>query len=130
VATACLLCEVLAAERREGTRVVAERAGLVALASYAARQPYELLVAPDACEPDPYTSASLGRALELAADGLRRIRSLEGPVAVNLWLHAGGHWHLELLPRIGVLAGLELGAGYFVCTLAPEDAAEALRAAG
>jgi UDPglucose--hexose-1-phosphate uridylyltransferase len=129
-ATACVLCEVIAAERAEGARLVAERDGLVLLAAYAARQPYELLVAPEACEPDPYTSASLGAALGLAAEGLRRIRSLEGPLAVNLWLHAGGHWHLELLPRVGVLAGIELGAGYFVCTLAPEEAAEALRPTG
>ena len=45
----------------------------------------------------------------------------------NLWLHAAGHWHLEILPRFGVLAGIELGAGYFVNTMAPESAAGVLR---
>ena len=48
-------------------------------------------------------------------------------MALNLWLHAGGHWHLEVVPRIGVLAGIELGAGYFVNTMAPESAAGILR---
>jgi len=43
------------------------------------------------------------------------------------WLHAGGHWHIEVLPRLDVLAGIELGAGYFVNTLAPESAAGVLR---
>ena len=46
---------------------------------------------------------------------------------MNLWLHESGHWHLELLPRLTVFAALELGAGYFVNTIAPEQAAEQLR---
>jgi galactose-1-phosphate uridylyltransferase len=33
------------------------------------------------------------------------------------------------VPRLSVLAGLELGAGYFVNTLAPESAAGVLRGA-
>ena len=97
------------------------------LCPFAGRQPYELLAAPLECESDPFTSEHLGNALALAAEGIRRIRIAEGPVALNLWLHAGGHWHVEVLPRIGVLAGIELGAGYFVNTLAPESAAGVLR---
>jgi UDPglucose--hexose-1-phosphate uridylyltransferase len=50
-------------------------------------------------------------------------------VPLNLWLHASGHWHIEVVPRFGVLAGIELGAGYFVNTLAPESAAGVLREA-
>ena len=40
-----------------------------------------------------------------------------------------GHWHLELVPRLTVLAGVELGAGIYVNAVPPEDAAEALRGA-
>lgn len=47
----------------------------------------------------------------------------------NAWLHAGEHWHLEVVPRLSTFAGTELGAGMFVLTLAPEDAAAALRRA-
>jgi UDPglucose--hexose-1-phosphate uridylyltransferase len=36
-------------------------------------------------------------------------------------------WHLELLPRLTVFAALELGAGYFVNTIPPEQAAAQLR---
>jgi hypothetical protein len=31
------------------------------------------------------------------------------------------------LPRLSILAGVELGAGWWINALAPEDAAEALR---
>ena len=125
----CVLCRVLAEELAQRIRVVAERDGLVLLCPFAGRQPYELLIAPRDCETDPFASAALGAALTLAAEGLRRLRVAEGAVPVNIWLHAGGHWHFEVLPRLTVLAGLELGAGYFVNTLAPESAAGVLREA-
>lgn len=123
----CVLCRVLGEERDQRIRVVDERDGLILLCPYAGRQPYELLAAPLECEPDAFTSASLAAALALAADGVRRLRIAEGAVPFNLWLHAAGHWHIEVLPRFGVLAGVELGAGYFVNTMAPESAAGVLR---
>jgi len=123
----CLLCRVLAEEHEQRIRVVEERNGLILLCPFAGRQPYELLAAPLECETDPFASADLTETLALAAEGIRRIRIAEGPVALNLWLHAGGHWHIEVLPRLDVLAGIELGAGYFVNTMAPESAAGVLR---
>ena len=123
----CLLCRILLEERGQRIRVVEERDGLILLCPFAGRQPYELLVAPLECEADPFTSSRLEEALALAAEGIRRIRIAEGAVAINLWLHAGGHWHIEVLPRIGIMAGIELGAGYFVNTMAPESAAGILR---
>jgi UDPglucose--hexose-1-phosphate uridylyltransferase len=123
----CVLCRVLAGEVEQRIRIVAERDGLILLCPFAGRQPYELLVAPRECESDPFSSSRLGPALALVAEGLRRLRVAEGSVPVNMWLHAWGHWHLEVLPRLTILAGLELGAGYFVNTLAPESAAGVLR---
>jgi UDPglucose--hexose-1-phosphate uridylyltransferase len=125
----CVLCSILAEEQGQRIRVVDERDGLILLCPFAGRQPYELLVAPLACEDDPFRSESLGAALALLAEGLRRLRVAEGAVAVNAWLHARGHWHIEVLPRLTTLAGLELGAGYYVNTLAPESAAGLLRGA-
>jgi UDPglucose--hexose-1-phosphate uridylyltransferase len=123
----CLLCRVLEEEREQRIRVVEERDGLILLCPFAGRQPYELLAAPLACEQDAFTSESLGAALALVAEGMRRLRVAEGAVPVNLWLHTGHHWHLEVLPRFSVLAGVELGSGYFVNTMAPESAAGVLR---
>jgi UDPglucose--hexose-1-phosphate uridylyltransferase len=123
----CVLCRVLAEEAEQRIRVVAEREGLILLCPFAGRQPYELLVAPRECESDPFASGALGAALAIAAEGLRRLRVAEGSVPVNMWLHASGHWHFEVLPRLTILAGLELGSGYFVNTLAPESAAGVLR---
>lgn len=122
----CRLCAYLELERSEGTRVVEERAGLLLLCPYASRSPYECLIAPRSHEEDGY-GPRLGAALELAAEALRRLAGLEAPRPVNLWLHESGHWHLELLPRLTVVASLEIGAGHYINTLAPEQAAEDLR---
>jgi UDPglucose--hexose-1-phosphate uridylyltransferase len=123
----CVLCRVLEDELAQRIRVVDERDGLVLLCPFAGRQPYELLVAPRECEAGPYESPRLAAALALVADGIRRLRVAEGAVAVNAWLHSTSHWHFEVLPRLSILAGLELGSGYFVNTLAPESAAGILR---
>jgi UDPglucose--hexose-1-phosphate uridylyltransferase len=125
----CILCRVLTEEVEQRMRIVAERDGLLLLCPFAGRQPYEMLVAPRRCSNDPFSGSELATALGLLAEGLRRLHAAEGAVPVNAWLHTGGHWHLEIVPRLSVLAGLELGAGYFVNTLAPESAAGVLREA-
>jgi len=128
-AGSCLLCRMLSAERKQRVRIVAEREGLVLLCPFAGRSPYEMLVAPLACHADPFAAGNLALALALVAEAVQRLRAAEGDVALNVWLHAPGHWHLEIVPRLTVLAGLELGAGYYVNTLAPESGAGILREA-
>ena len=105
-----------------------ERGGLVLLAAYGGRLPYELLIAPlEHPSESAFESELLAPALSLLSEALRRLHALEGPAPVNAWLHDTGHWHVEMLPRLTVFAGIELGAGIYVNSLAPEDAAAALR---
>lgn len=98
--------------------LVAARGTTAAAVHPAGRLPYETLVAGD-----PFV---LEDALFLLREVVTRLRAVEGPVPWNAWLHGD---HLELVPRLNVLAGVELGAGVYVNTVAPEDAAIALRAA-
>jgi UDPglucose--hexose-1-phosphate uridylyltransferase len=122
---ACRVCDYLKRELDDGVRVVEQRDGLVLLCPYAGRAPYECLIAPVEHEADGF-GPRLGAALDLAAEVLRRLAE-DAPRPMNLWLHESGHWHLELLPRLTVFASLELGAGYYVNTIAPEEAAAQLR---
>ena len=122
----CRLCEYLERELADDARVVEERGGLVLLCPYASRSPYECLIAPLEHEEDGY-GPRLGAGLDLAAEALRRLGTLGGQRPMNLWLHEAGHWHIELLPRLNVYASLELGAGHYINTLAPEQAAADLR---
>jgi UDPglucose--hexose-1-phosphate uridylyltransferase len=109
---------------------VLEEDGLTAISPWAARVPYELVVGPSEPEVDPFTSALLGPSLALLAEMIRRLHRLEGPAPLNAWVERGtDDWRLVLFPRLTILAGLELGAGLYVNTLAPEEAAERLRGA-
>jgi UDPglucose--hexose-1-phosphate uridylyltransferase len=108
--------------------VVAESDGVAVVANPAGRLPYELAIAP---RERPATSAfrddRLSTALLALRDAMRRLRVVEGPVPWNAWVHDGPWWHVEVVPRVTVLAGLELGAGVYVNVVPPEQAAEALR---
>ncbi len=108
--------------------VVLERDDLVLVCPHAARLPYEMLIAPAAQEVGAFESPLLAPALRLLADAVRRLRALVPGAPFNAWVHDVGWWHLELLPRLNVLAGIELGAGVYINTLAPEEAAARLRA--
>ena len=107
--------------------IVEERDGLVLLCPRASRLPYELLIAPAEPEVDAFASPRLPAALALLAEALRRLQAVEGPVPLNAWLHDTAHWHIEVLPRLAVLAGIELGAGIFVNALPPAEAAARLQ---
>jgi UDPglucose--hexose-1-phosphate uridylyltransferase len=110
--------------------VVLEREGLVLLCPSASRLAFEMLIAPGRPEGEAFASDLLAPALRLAAEAVRRLHRLRPGAPLNLWLHDVAWWHLELVPRLSVLAGLELGAGVYVNTLDPADAARELRAAG
>jgi UDPglucose--hexose-1-phosphate uridylyltransferase len=97
--------------------VVAEHGPMRAAVHRAGRLPYETLIGGEPFE--------LAGALLLLREVVARLRAIEGPVPWNAWLHER---HLELVPRLSVLAGVELGAGIYVNSVAPEDAAAALRA--
>jgi UDPglucose--hexose-1-phosphate uridylyltransferase len=113
--------------QRKG-EVVAERGDLVAWCPWVSRLPYECAIAPVEPESDGFASELLAPALKLLAELIRRLHALEGPAPLNAWLHnEESGWRLVLLPRLTVLAGLELGAGVYVNTLPPEEAAARLR---
>lgn len=121
----CALCPPPGGEEL----LVVAQEGVAVRAAWAPRGRYELLIAPLEHEESPWTSERLPVAVRLVGEAVRRLRRVENEsVPLNLWLHAGGHWHLELLPRLGALAGIELGAGIYLSTLPPEEAAERLRA--
>jgi UDPglucose--hexose-1-phosphate uridylyltransferase len=109
---------------------VLESNGLIVSCPWASRLPYETVIAPGDPDAAAFASSKLPAALILLAEVIRRLHALEGQVPLNAWFEYGdGDWRLVLLPRLTVLASLELGAGIFINTLPPDEAAERLRSA-
>jgi UDPglucose--hexose-1-phosphate uridylyltransferase len=124
------LPEPPAAHGRPRGETVLESDGLVVACPWASRLPYETIVGPAERDPDAFASPRLAAALMLLARVIRRLHALEGVVPLNAWLeHDHEDWRIVLLPRLTVLAALELGAGIYINTLAPDEAAERLRTA-
>ncbi len=129
-ADGCAVCSLLRLDTPE--RLVIEEDRLVVTCPYAGRTAYELLIAPRAHEGDGFGN-DLPGALRLLGEVVRRLHVVTGSVPLNAWLHTApfgmeGHWHIEVVPRLTIPASLELGAGVYVNTLAPEEAAKILRA--
>jgi UDPglucose--hexose-1-phosphate uridylyltransferase len=129
-----LLGDLVQEEVRRGERIVAIDDEAVALAHYASRLPFQLMLAPRRprarFEDDGPTGAAL------LHDVLGRLgRRLGASPPLNLWVRTAPQgaehfcWRIDILPRLTHLAGLELGAGLHLNIVAPERAAAELREA-
>jgi UDPglucose--hexose-1-phosphate uridylyltransferase len=127
-----LLGDLVQEEVRQRARIVAIDDEAVAMAPYASRVPFQLMLAPRRprmrFEDDGPTGAAL---LHEVLSRLRR-RLGESP-PLNLWVRTAPRgaehfcWRIDIVPRLTHLAGLELGAGVNLCVVAPEQAAADLR---
>lgn len=133
---ACAFCALLERELAMGRRIVAETEHLVAYCPFASRFPYETWIVPRQHAARFEESAHVA---ELAYLTRRLIEILEAVLpepAYNYWIHTAPwqgdvepcyHWHVEVVTRLSRLAGFELGAGYFINPVSPEEAASRLR---
>ena len=127
-----LLADLLQAEVRRGERVFALDREAVALSPFAARAPYQVQIVPRTARPSFEDDAPLGA--RLLQEVLSRLAAVLGAVPpFNLWVRTAPRgaewfcWRIDLLPRLTHLAGLELGTGIHLNSIAPERAAAALR---
>ncbi|WP_424642942.1 galactose-1-phosphate uridylyltransferase [Embleya sp. AB8] len=143
-----LFDDVLAAERADGSRIVAEGAHWTAFVPAAARWPYEVHLYPNRRVPDLLALDEAARAEfgGMYLDLLRRFdRLFDGEPApyISAWQQApvrSGRvdfaLHLELFSirrapgKLKYLAGSESGMGVFISDVPPESAAARLREVG
>jgi UDPglucose--hexose-1-phosphate uridylyltransferase len=139
----CLLCDILANEKRDGRRVVAENDSFAAYIPFFARYPYEVHITSarhlqaltDMTGAEQRDLASILKTVLAAYD---KLFDLSFPYMMVLHQRPtdGGvydyyHFHIEFYPplrtatKLKYLAGSESGAGMFINdTLAEEKAAE------
>ena len=134
----CPYCDIVDFETQQGERVVYENAAFVVLAPFASRVPFECWVVPRRHDArfertSGQERAHFAEALRSALGRLRR--GLSNP-PYNFFIHTGPHrsgpldryhWHLEIMPKLSIAAGFELGSGLMIDSVAPEQAARYLR---
>lgn len=125
-------------EREVKKRVVFENDDFVVLAPFASRSAFSLWVIGK--RPNPYFERITDEEKFSCAEALQRaLQSLYFGLnnqAYNFYINTApasgedaGHfqWHIEIIPRTSVWAGLELATGIELSTIQPEVAAEYLR---
>jgi UDPglucose--hexose-1-phosphate uridylyltransferase len=129
-----LLGDLVQEEVRRRARIVAIDDEAVLMVPWASQVPFQLMLAPRRTSARFEDDGPLGAAL--LHDGLSRLRRLFGASPpLNLWVRTAPQgaeqfcWRIDVLPRLAHRAGLELGAGVQLCTVAPEDAAAQLQEA-
>lgn len=136
----CYYCEIVAAAQSTRERLVVSNDELTVLCPYAARLPYESWILPTKHGPrfERTSDAQIATLAAVLLALLKALREYLPQCSYNLILHTAPaaqqhddsyHWHWKLLPRTSRLAGLELGSGVMINSLAPELAAERLREA-
>jgi UDPglucose--hexose-1-phosphate uridylyltransferase len=125
-----------------GQYIVERGKRFIAIKPFASRYEWELHILPllhqsDFLRISPDDFADLARVMRRT---MARLDAVLGGVQYNFFLHslphdvncedcdASYHWHIEITPRTSIPTGFELGSGLFVNTVAPEAAAEKLRA--
>ena len=128
-----LLEDLLQEEVRRRERIVAIDREAVAICPFASRVPYQVQIVPRSPRARFEDDGPL--AARLLRDVLGRLAAVLGAVPpFNLWVRTAPRgaeqfcWRIDLLPRLTNLAGLELGTGVNLNVIAPETAAEQLRA--
>ena len=133
----CLFCDILRQEIDLGERVVLENENFVCLEPFAPRFPFETWIFPKEHRPhffriNKQEEKSLS---EILPQTLRRLKVALGDSPYNYIIHTSPlkeksgyyHWHLEIMPQLTKIAGFELGTGFFMNPVSPEQATRQLK---
>ena len=134
----CPWCDILDFELEDRRRLILETDSFAALAPYASRAPFEILLVPRehghdfGAAPDGVLD-DLGAALERVLDLVSR--ALGGPPCLTFVrtaplrerCDAEFHWHVEVVPELFADLGVERATGIPVNGTLPEEAAAYLR---
>jgi UDPglucose--hexose-1-phosphate uridylyltransferase len=129
-----LLADVATEEVRRSERLVAIDDEALLVCPWASRSPFELRIIPRRPAPQFEDDGEVGTGMIRTA--FAALTALFGSVPqLNLWVRTAPRgseefcWHVDLLPRLTVRAGFELGTGVEVNIYPPERAAADLRGA-
>lgn len=132
----CLICDLAQEEAKKDKRVILHKNGFLSLSPYASRLPFETMIIPMA------HSSNYEEIGEPEMNGLAEhistilglyINKLNDP-PYNLVIHnkpcnikGDYHWHVEIVPRITMLAGFEIASAMTINIVSPEFATKFLK---
>ena len=134
----CVYCEILDIESSLDKRIILDSPYFVALTPFASRMPFEVMIIPKRHCAD-FGEVRMQEANDLAdtlGTVLKKLHDRLNDPDYNMMLHTAPlrdishdyyHWHIEILPKLTIPAGFELGTGIYINTSQPEECADFLR---
>lgn len=134
----CLVCDMLAGELAERSRIITETERFVVYCPFASRLPYLVRIAPKrhAASFEQSDAESIKELAKLTQQVLRSLESMFVACAYNYTIHTcpagfgeehAFHWWMEIFPRLTKVAGFEWGSDCYINPVTPEMAAEHFR---
>ena len=134
----CVHCAMLAWERKNKLRVICENKDFTVIEPFASRVSYETRIFPrkHAGNFEDLDKKERMRLAEALVISLKKLKSALDDPDYNFFIHTAPakdgingyyHWHIEILPKTSIWAGLELGTGIEVVAVSPEEAARELK---
>jgi UDPglucose--hexose-1-phosphate uridylyltransferase len=137
----CVYCDIVRQDIATGVRVVVETDDFLSIEPFAPRFPFETWIVPrrHASHYESIDERLVSNLAWIVRATLRKIdKVLERP-AYNMIIHTAPvqegsmehyHWHIEIMPKLTRVAGVEWGTGFYVNPTPPEESAKFLRDAG
>ncbi len=134
----CAICDILKFEKEEDKRVVFENKDFLVFEPFASGSPYETWIVPKRHahnfeEMTNEQTKSFAYCLKVMLDFF--YKNLDNP-PFNYYIHTSPtlmdtskyfHWHLELIPKLTIKAGFEMGTGVNINITKPEYTAEFIK---
>lgn len=126
-------------ELKAGSRIVYENDKFIILCPYASKTPYETRIYPkgSGCSFESLPEDQDSLLADALSTILKKIKNGLANPAFNMFIHTAPvgavgsenfyRWHMEILPKINVAAGFEIGTGVNINVVDPDDAAKLLR---
>ena len=135
----CLHCDLIRAELKEKSRVIAANGSVVAFCPFAGSLPYLVRITTREHQAnfDDLADGQIREVARMVRRVLGWLERLQPGIAYNFLLHTmpprsrrdpdAHHWCLELFPRMTQIAGFEWGSHCMINPVLPEAAAEHYR---
>ncbi|MBZ4667840.1 MAG: UDPglucose--hexose-phosphate uridylyltransferase [Epulopiscium sp.] len=134
----CVYCEMLRYERNAKVRIIYENKYFTLFAPYASRFCYETWIMPKQHLYDfsRLKDEHLKSLAQILKESIQRYEKVFDQLAYNICFMSPPleanvekyfHWHIQIIPRLGNLAGFELSTGSYINPTPPEMVAETLQ---
>ncbi len=139
----CIYCEMILKELSEQVRIVLDHEDYLVFTPFASRAPFALRIIPKRHQANFFEMSAVERRSlsEIMKSVLQKIYYKLNNSAYNYYIHTlpishslrtrydvkSYHWHLEILPRLNVWGGFELGSDVYINNILPESAADLYR---